>query len=68
LTEDGNVEISGLEPRYVPIPDVHRASTNQFWHGRVHADRGHRRFRAAIYELFGASRATDASELKSRTA
>jgi hypothetical protein len=28
----------------------------------------HRWFRAAIYELFGASRATEASELKSRTA
>jgi DNA-binding transcriptional LysR family regulator len=45
-----------------------RVEISQFWHERVHADRGHRWFRAAIYELFGASRATEASELKRRTA
>jgi DNA-binding transcriptional LysR family regulator len=28
----------------------------QFWHERVHEDQGHRWFRAAIYELFAASR------------
>jgi hypothetical protein len=32
-----------------------RVEISQFWHERVHADRGHRWFRAVIYELFGAS-------------
>jgi DNA-binding transcriptional LysR family regulator len=45
-----------------------RVEISQFWHERVHADRGHRWFRAAIYELLGGSRAAEVSELKSRTA
>jgi DNA-binding transcriptional LysR family regulator len=45
-----------------------RIEISQFWHERVHEDRGHRWFRAAIYELFGASRAGDAARPKGRVA
>ena len=36
-----------------------RIDIGQFWHERVHQDRGHRWFRAVIYDLFGASRAAE---------
>ena len=35
-----------------------RFEITQFWHERVHQDRAHRWFRAAIYDLFAASRAS----------
>jgi len=45
----------GLVAFRTPI-DLPRLEISQLWHERVHQDRGHRWFRAAIYELFGASR------------
>jgi DNA-binding transcriptional LysR family regulator len=36
-----------------------RIEIGQFWHERVHQDRGHRWFRALIYDLFGAARTTE---------
>ena len=38
-----------------------RIEISQLWRERVHEDRGHRWFRAAIYELFGGSRMGDAA-------
>ncbi|TWT05942.1 LysR family transcriptional regulator [Reyranella sp. CPCC 100927] len=35
--------------------DLPRLDISQFWHERFHHDRGHRWFRAAIHDLFGAS-------------
>ena len=48
------MEDLGLVAFRAPI-DLPRLDISQFWHERVHHDRGHRWFRAAIYELFGAS-------------
>jgi DNA-binding transcriptional LysR family regulator len=41
---------------------------SQFWHERVHEDRGHRWFRAAIFDLFGTSRGGEVAKLKRRAA
>jgi DNA-binding transcriptional LysR family regulator len=38
-----------------------RIDISQFWHERVHEDRGHRWFRAAIYQMFGARSAREAA-------
>lgn len=45
----------GLTAFRTPL-DLPRLDISQFWHERVHQDRGHRWFRAAIHQLFGASR------------
>lgn len=36
-----------------------RIEIGQFWHERVHHDRGHRWFRALIYDLFGTARTAE---------
>lgn len=55
--------VDDLQLAIFPTPlTLPRIEISQFWHERVHADRGHRWLRAAIHQLFGVSRVGEVSQ------